>query len=95
MRNDRVTVLWVIKILQEYSNEEHIIGMSELISLIFNEFGETLDRRTITSSIRSLMDYGYDISTYSENKKGYYLRERDFEVAEEKYKEAIRILDED
>jgi len=82
MRNDRATVLWVLKILKEYSDEEHIVGMSELISLIYNEFGQTLDGRTVNASIKTLIDFGYDISTYAENKKVYYLRERHFETAE-------------
>lgn len=55
MRNDRAT-------------EEHIVSMSELISLINNEFGQTLDRRTVNASIKTLIDFGYDISTYAENK---------------------------
>lgn len=82
MKDNRATILWVLRILEEYTDENHILTMSRIIELIYDEYGETLDRRTITGSIRSLMDYGYDISTYSENKKGYYLRERDYEVAE-------------
>lgn len=82
MRDDRDTVLKVLYVLKEYSDEEHILPMRELINFITQEYNEKLDRRTINSSIKTLTDFGYDISTYSENKKGYYLRDREFEVSE-------------
>ncbi len=82
MGEERTTSLWVLKILKEYSDEIHILQMNEIISILEDECGSVLDRRTVTSSIKALIDFGYDISTYSENSKGYYLRERDFENSE-------------
>lgn len=40
------------------------------------------DRRTIYRNVDSLIEYGYDISKFSENKEGYFLKERDFESSE-------------
>ena len=82
MRDERRTIILVLKVLEEHSDEKHILSMSEIISIIKHDWGITLDRRTITSSIKALIELEYDISIYSENKKGYYLRERSFEISE-------------
>ena len=82
MGDERTTILWVLKVLKEHSDENHILQMSEIISIIEDEGGTVLDRRTITAAVKALIDFGYDISVYSENKKGYYLRDRDFEISE-------------
>lgn len=44
--------------------------------------GLDVDRRTVYSAIDLLKRLGYDISDYSENGEGYFLREREFETAE-------------
>lgn len=69
MGDERTTSLWVLKVLKEYSDENHILKMSEIISILSNECEVVLDRRTISSSIKALIDFGYDISTYTENQK--------------------------
>jgi len=82
MRNDRIIILAVECVLKEYSDDEHILSMSEFRNRIRQEYGIYPDRRTVGSAIEALSDFGYDISTYSENGKGYYLRERHFEPSE-------------
>jgi hypothetical protein len=82
MRNDRIIILAVERVLKEYSDEDHILSMCEFRNRIRQEYGIYPDRRTVGSAIEELTEFGYDISTYSENGKGYYLRERKFEPSE-------------
>ena len=78
----KANVLCVLKILEKYSDENHILPMRDLLKKIDFEYGVRLDRRSVYSAIGLLMDFGYDISVYEENRKGYYLRSRTFEEAE-------------
>lgn len=82
MRNDRIIILAVERVLKEYSDEDHILSMGEFRNRIRQEYGLYPDRRTVSSAIETLNEFGYDISTFSENGKGYYLRQRDFEISE-------------
>ncbi len=72
----------LLKILEEYSDEDHPLTQPKLLELIDTIYHVTLDRRTLYSNIEMLQDFGYDISSYSENGKGYYLRERQFEPSQ-------------
>jgi len=60
--------------------------MQKLQGRILEITGENINRRTVYEYIKTLSELGFDISNYSENKKGYFLRSRDFEEHE------IRIL---
>lgn len=79
---DKANMLCILKILQEYSDENHILKMKDLTSKLKLEYDIKPDRRTVYGAINTLIDMGYDISTYEENGIGYYLREREFEPAE-------------
>jgi predicted DNA-binding transcriptional regulator YafY len=56
--------------------------MREIINKMKVIYDCTLDRRTVYSAIDLLCTLGYDISKYEENTKGYYLRQREFEISE-------------
>lgn len=66
----------ILKILEEYSDPNHILTMGEIRARLEKEYGLKADRRTVYSSITLLNDLDYDISVFDENKKGYYLRRR-------------------
>jgi predicted DNA-binding transcriptional regulator YafY len=70
-------------ILKEYSDADHVMRMGEITSKFKSLYGMTVDRRTIYGGIDLLLKLDYDIATYEETgKKGYYLREREFELPE-------------
>jgi len=79
---DKANMLCILNILEEYSDEEHILGMKELQSKLQTIYDIKPDRRTVYSAVASLQSLGFDISTYEENGTGYYLREREFEPSE-------------
>lgn len=82
MQEKKISALALLKILEEYSDEDHPLTQPKLLELIDTIYHVTLDRRTLYSNIEMLQDFGYDISSYSENGKGYYLRERQFEPSQ-------------
>ena len=82
MVSDKANTICVLKVLEEYSDEDHILPMRELLSKLRVQFDAELDRRTVYSAVAMLLSLGYDISTYEENGKGYYLRSRLFEPSE-------------
>ena len=82
MTTDKSNMLCILQVLQERTDENHILSMSEIIAEIKQRHDRTLDRRTVTAAIAALKDFGYEISTYAENRKGYYLFDRVFTAGE-------------
>ncbi|OQB11864.1 MAG: hypothetical protein BWY15_02369 [Firmicutes bacterium ADurb.Bin193] len=82
MPTNKSHIICILHILQEYSDENHIIPMREIISKMRAMYGITIDRRTVYGLIDELNLLDYDISTYQENNIGYYLRSRVLEPSE-------------
>lgn len=78
----RANAVCILKILTDYSDADHILRMQDLIAKMKTLYSLDADRRTVYSAIELLIQLGYDISNYSENGVGYFLRERDFETSE-------------
>lgn len=72
--------LW--EILNEYSDCDNILRMSDIIYKMKHDYDLSVDRRTVYSCIAVLTEMGYDISIPDENGRGYYLASRDFDVSE-------------
>lgn len=82
MLPDKANPICLLLILCEYSDENHILTMREIIKRMKADYGISPDRRTIYSSISLLIDMGFDISTYKDNGIGYYIEQRLFEISE-------------
>ena len=79
-------VLYILKVLKKYSDEEHMLTVKEVQRKIKEIYDVEIDTRTIRRNI-NLLKYklAYDISTREENGKGYYINrdpETDFEPGE-------------
>ena len=68
----------ILKILKEYTDEEHPLTQQEIIDLLRRNYGMDCDRRSIRNNIQSLRDMGYEIVT----RRGCYLADREFDDAE-------------
>lgn len=79
---EKANIVCLLKILSEYSDSNHPMTMSQIIGKMETLYEMKPDRRTIISGIDILTRLGYEISTYQENKIGYYLISRDFEPGE-------------
>lgn len=82
MLPEKSNIICLLKILYEYSDSNHPLAMGKIIEKMGKFYGMRPDRRTIVSGIDTLIGLGYEISTYNDNKKGYYLISRDFEPGE-------------
>ena len=82
MADTRIFALAIYQVLKEHSDEDHILSNPEIIRLIETKYDIKMNQRTIINNIEALINFGVDISTYNENRKGYYLRDHIFEDSE-------------
>ena len=79
-------ILYILNVLKKYSDEEHKLSISDIRKKINEKYEIDIDPRTIRRNINLLQQkFGYDISTYNDNKIGYYITndpETDFEPGE-------------
>lgn len=82
---DKAIAICLLQVLKEYSDEHHIMTRSEITEKMHVLYDLEPDRRTVYSAIGVLTELGYDISTYEDNHKGYYLirdPKTDFDINE-------------
>ncbi len=80
--NQKLKMLYLVKIFSEETDDNHYITMPEIISKLA-AYGVNADRKTIYQDIDQLKKYGYDILTSQDGRNYYYyLGGRDFEIAE-------------
>ena len=80
--NQKLKLLYLLKILTEQSDEEHCLSAQELIKAL-ETYGIKAERKSIYDDIAQLIDFGYDIVLVkAKTGGGYYLAGREFELAE-------------
>lgn len=80
--NQKLKALYILKILQEKTDEQHAISVQELIKEL-EKYDISAERKSIYRDIGVLQEFGYDImSSKSKELNGYYLASRDFELPE-------------
>ena len=80
--NQKQKLLYIVKLLQEYTDEEHVMSTQELIRKL-DSVGIKAERKSIYADIQCLQDFGYDILQKKGKKEnGYYLASREFEMPE-------------
>ena len=72
----------LLRILEEETDEEHILTANQLMSRLAEQYDLHVERRTLYSNIEILRQAGYEISDYYDNGKGYYLLSRQFDKSE-------------
>lgn len=80
--NQKLKIVYLMKILLEKTDETHSITMAEIISSL-ESYGITAERKSIYSDIESLRQYGLDIIGEQQDRTYYYyIGSRQFELAE-------------
>lgn len=80
--NQKLKLLYLLKILTEQSDEEHCMSAQALIEAL-SAYEIKAERKSIYDDIAQLIDFGYDIVLVkAKTGGGYYLAGRDFELAE-------------
>ncbi len=77
--NKKLLILYVLEILKEYSDENHPLKQVEIMKKIENVYGMKCERKSISSNIDSLIDFGFEIV---KEKSGCYLAGRELEKSE-------------
>ena len=79
--NQKLKLLYLLKILSEKTDEEHVLSMNEIIELL-SLYSVTAERKSIYDDIRALQSFGIDIETVKGKTTGYYMASRPFELPE-------------
>ncbi len=80
--NQKLKVMYLMKIMLEKTDETHSITMPEIIEAL-KMYGITAERKSVYSDIESLRQYGMDIIGTQENRTySYHIGNRQFELAE-------------
>ena len=77
--NKKLSILYTLQILKDYSDEKHLLSQNEIAKKIYNLYGMECERKSIGTNIDSLIDFGYDIV---KTNSGCFLASREFEASE-------------
>lgn len=80
--NTKARLLYVQKLLEQYSDEEHPLTTSDLISMLSEQYGISAHRITLKTDIETLQSYGVDIEVINSSQNKYYIAGRKFEIPE-------------
>ncbi len=79
-------IIYILNVLKKYSDEDHMLQIGDIRKYINEIYSVDIDPRTIRRNINLLKEkLDYDIVTWNENRKGYYLiknPDMDFESGE-------------
>lgn len=80
--NTKARLLYVLRLLEQYSDEEHPLTTSDLISMLAEKYGISTHRITLKTDIETLQSYGVDIEVINSSQNKYYISNRLFEFPE-------------
>lgn len=81
-KNQKLKLLYLIKILSEETNDTHGLSMAQIIEKL-GEYGVNAERKTIYLDLNELRHFGYDINRSIVNRQTTYsMGARDFELPE-------------
>lgn len=79
--NRKADVLKIMDILNRRSDEDHPVSTRTLIEELKNS-GSAAQRKSVYSCIEALKSFGVDVMYTGNSPKGYFIGQRDFEVAQ-------------
>ena len=79
--SSKLKLIYLIEIFEKESDDEHKLTMKELIERL-EKRGISAERKSVSRDIKLLCEYGYDIISYGDNREGYFLASRNFDVSE-------------
>lgn len=80
--NQKLKLLYIMKLLYEYTDEEHMLTTNEIIAHLA-KYGISAERKSIYENIEDLRNFGMDIECERQGRStGYYIASRDFELPE-------------
>ena len=83
LANKKSSILLILKVLQEYTDEEHYLTQQEIADKIYQLYDIELERKSVGSSLSLLEELDYDIARG--NKGGFALLSRTFDETQATY----------
>ena len=80
IENKKASIIMILKVLEEYSDEDHFLMQQEIIDKVNELYGIELERKSVAFSIYLLQELDYDIN--KSPKGGYALLSRTFDKSE-------------
>lgn len=80
--NAKARLLYVLKLLEQYSDEEHPLTTADLLSMLMEKYGISAHRITLKTDIETLQSFGVDIEVINSSQNKYYISNRLFELPE-------------
>lgn len=80
--DQKLRTLYLMEILLERTDDEHMLNASELCTILDQEYGISTDRRTIYTEMEILDKFGLDTQQKKGKCPGYYIGVREFELPE-------------
>ncbi|MEG1845916.1 MAG: WYL domain-containing protein [Oscillospiraceae bacterium] len=77
----KLKILYILDMLLKLSDEDHPIDTDEIILHLKNQ-GIEAERKSIYADIGILKEFGYEIMRTRSLKSGYFIADRDFQIAE-------------
>lgn len=78
MSKKKTGTIAMLRVLQRYSDNTHVLSTRDMMHYLHDEFGIDLERRTMYDNMNVLESFGYKIHRYESGSLGYYLEERIF-----------------
>ena len=84
MSTVRVKILYLAKIMLQYSDEDHKLTIHQIRDLMQEDYGLNVERRTVYENLEALRTFGMDIigERHSDGRYFYYLASKTFQIAE-------------
>lgn len=79
--NQKLKILYIAKMLEENTDEEHSLSTAAIIDRL-KAHGIEAERKSIYADIENLQNFGMDILKRRSEPQGYYIASRDFELPE-------------
>ena len=75
-------LLALIDILSRKTDESHPLALAQIQSLLETTYGISAERKSLYDDMETLREYGYDVVSVRAKQTGYFLGERQLELAE-------------
>ena len=82
MAEEKMKILYLMKILLEDTDKDHILNASELCERMQSRYSLPCNRKTIYSDMERLRTFGINVEQVKGDRQGYYVSERAFSLPE-------------
>ncbi|MDO4564387.1 MAG: WYL domain-containing protein [Clostridia bacterium] len=66
--------LCILRVLEQHAAKEQPLTTRQIIALLEADYGMTAERKAVGRNLLLLQEMGFELSTYQENGRGYYLK---------------------